>query len=131
MRIGPLVTKPPVMVAPRATLSETARQIFERRVGSAVVIGEGAAYGIFTERDLLRGIAAGANPLTTTVAEYMTPNAVTVTEAWEVIDAARLMIEHRFRHLVVLDDAGQLTGILSLRNMVRALFEERQRIAAG
>lgn len=131
MRIGPLVTKPPVMVTPRATLAETARQIFERRVGSAVVSSEGAAYGIFTERDLLRAVAGGADPLTTTVGDYMTPNAVTVTEAWEVIDAARLMIEHRFRHLVVLDDTGQLTGILSLRNMVRALVEERQRIAAG
>ena len=131
MRIGPLVTKPPVMVSPRATLAAAARAIFERRIGSAVVASEGRPYGIFTERDLLRAVAAGADPLITMVADYMTPNAVTVTEAWEVIDAARLMIEHRFRHLVVLDDTGQLTGILSLRNMVRALVEERQRIAAG
>lgn len=131
MRIGPLVTKPPVTASPQETLADVARRIFERRVGSAVVVCPEAPYGIFTERDLLRAVAAGADPFAAPVGEYMTPNAVTITESWEVIDAARSMIDHRFRHFIVVDETGQLTGTISLRNMVRALFEERQRIAAG
>jgi len=130
MKIGSLIAAP-VTVRPEETLAEVARRISERRVGSAVVVTEGRAYGIFTERDLLRAVGAGADPKQAKVADHMTPNAVTVTESWEVVDAASTMIDNRFRHLVVVDEEGQLTGILSLRNMVRALMEERKRIAAG
>ncbi len=61
----------------------------------------------------------------------MTPNAVAVNASWEVVDAARRMIQGGFRHLIVTDDRGGVTGIVSIRDMVAALVEERQRVLAG
>ncbi len=56
---------------------------------------------------------------------------MTVTPAWHVVDAARMMIERHFRHLVVVDDSGAVLGVLSIRDITTALLEERQGILAG
>jgi len=131
MLVKPFVTRQEILaVEPEHTLSEAARRMRERGVGSAVVIEEGPP-GIITERDLLRAIADGSDPTSTKVGAYMTPNAVTVTLTWHVVDAARTMIERGFRHLIVLDEAGQIVGMLSIRDMVRGLLEDRQRALGG
>lgn len=131
MLVEPFVTRQEILaVEPEHTLSEAARRMRERGVGSAVVIEEGPP-GIITERDLLRAIADGSDPTSTKVGAYMTPNAVTVTLTWHVVDAARTMIERGFRHLIVLDEAGQIVGMLSIRDMVRGLLEDRQRALGG
>jgi CBS domain-containing protein len=132
MLVEPFVTRQVVLaVEPEHTLSETARRMRDRGVGSAVVISEGEGPGIITERDLLRALADGADPKDTKVGAYMTPNAVTITLTWHVVDAARTMIERGFRHLIVLDEAGQIVGMLSIRDMVRALLKDRQASFAG
>ncbi len=118
-------------VEPDQSLSEAARRIWERRVGSAVVLSGEDDPGIITERDLLRAVAEGADPTSTKVGAYMTPNAVAITLNWHVVDAARTMIERGFRHLIVLDAAGEVVGMLSIRDMVRALLEDKKRTLAG
>jgi CBS domain-containing protein len=118
-------------VEPDQSLSEAARRIWERRVGSAVVLSGEDDPGIITERDLLRAVAEGADPTRTKVGAYMTPNAVAITLNWHVVDAARTMIERGFRHLIVLDAAGEVVGMLSIRDMVRALLEDKKRTLAG
>lgn len=118
-------------VEPDQSLSEAARRIWERGVGSAVVLSGEDDPGIITERDLLRAVAEGADPTRTKVGAYMTPNAVAITLNWHVVDAARTMIERGFRHLIVLDDTGEVVGMLSIRDMVRALLEDKKRTLAG
>ena len=131
MLVELFVTRQEILaVEPEHTLSEAARLMRDRGVGSALVIEEEDP-GIITERDLLRALADGADPTSTKVGAYMTPNAVTITLTWHVVDAARTMIERGFRHLIVLDDAGQIVGMLSIRDMVRALLKDRQRALAG
>jgi len=132
MRVGPFATQTDaVIVRPEHTLAEAARRIHERRVGSAVVVSEGEDPGIITERDLLRAIAEGADPTTTMVGPYTTHHAVTVSPDWHVVDAARMMVERGFRHLILVDSTGQIVSILSIRDMLRALLEDRQGMLAG
>jgi len=132
MLIERFVTRQEILtVDPEHTLSEAARRIRDRGVGSAVVVSEEGKPGIITERDLLRAIADGADPTSTRVGAYMTPYAVTITLTWHVVDAARTMMERGFRHLIVLNEAGQIVGMLSIRDMVRALLKDRQASFAG
>ena len=133
MLIGPFVTDHDiVIVAPDATLRDAADRMRARGVGSALVTAElrGGAFGIITERDLLRATADCVDPQDMRVAAYRTSDAVTITPEWHVVDAAKAMMQRGFRHLIVVD-GGKLVGVVSMRDMVRALLQDRQRMAAG
>lgn len=123
MKIGSLVSTAVVSVGPTHTLAHAAQRMAERHVGSALVLVEEGHPGIITERDLLRAIAEGADASSAMVEQYMTAVAITASRSWEVTEAARLMSEGRFRHLIVLDDQGVM-GVLSMRDLVGALLEE-------
>ena len=132
MKIGQFVSQQPLFtVSPDQTLSDAGRQMIQRRVGAAVVVTRDEPAGIITERDMLRAIADGVDFNLAKVSEYMVAKAVTVTDRWHVVDAAGTMIERGFRHLVVVDDDGKVTGIISIRDMVRALLDDRRQTLAG
>lgn len=131
MRIGPLASAQVLTVGPEHNLLDTARKMRENNVGSAVVLTDEGYPGIITERDLLRAVSDGADLAATPVREYMTSTPITATEAWDVVDAARAMKEGGFRHLLVLDDDRRVAGMLSIRDLVVALLEDRERILSS
>ena len=105
-------------VAPEDTLGEAAQQMAEQNVGSAVVLEHGRLIGIVTERDVLKAVAGRAHPSEARVREWMTRDPITATEETTAAEAARVMLEHGFRHLPVV--AGEKTvGIVSLRDVMR------------
>ncbi len=124
MDIGPLVTRQIVTVGPGHSLAEAARRMNAGKVGSAVVATESEQPGIITERDVLRAVAEGANLEAVPVEDYMTSHAITASPSWDVLEAARRMLTGGFRHLVVLGESGQTLGVLSIRDLVRALLQE-------
>ena len=107
-------------VGPGHTLRQVARALAERRVGSAVVHDtDGAGVGIITERDILRSIAADQDPDVETAGDHQTSEVVFATPTWSLYEAAEAMKRGGFRHLVVLD-GGEVAGIISVRDIVRA-----------
>lgn len=127
MDLRALVSRQVLTVGPLHTLSHVARLMHERRIGSAVVVSEDGHPGIFTERDLLQAIAEGADPTTSTVAEYMTAEAITASLSWDALSASREMIGGGFRHLIVLDERGDIEGILSIRDLFRHFLADVER----
>ncbi len=97
----------------------------ERGVGSAVVTTDDGRPGIITERDLLTAMAAGVDPDEAVVEAHMTADAITASASWDVRDAAQRMVDSGIRHLVVLGERGQPSGIVSIRDLVRGLLERR------
>jgi CBS domain-containing protein len=124
MQIGPVISRTLLRVAPQDSLTEAARQMMARKVGSAIVMTEAGA-GIITERDVLRAVADGSDLDKARVEEYMTHNAITAFEDWDLREAARRMTEGGFRHLIVLGLGGQVEGILSMRDLLLALLREQ------
>lgn len=124
MEIGPLVSRNLLSVRPQHSLAHVARAMNERNVGSAIVLVEDGRPGIITERDILRAIAEGVDPQTTPAENYMSANAITAIESWDVDEAARCMMDGKFRHLIVLDGSGAVRGLLSIRDLTAALLDE-------
>jgi CBS domain-containing protein len=106
-------------VGPGHSLRAVARLMSERRVGAAVVMDpDGHGPGIITERDILVAVGKGEEPDEETVSEHLTRDVVYAAPDWSLEEAAAAMVQGSFRHLIVLD-AGETVGILSVRDVVR------------
>ena len=90
--------------------------------GSALVCAVGKVVGIFTERDLLRVIAADRG-LNLPLSHVMTNNPKTVTTADTLFEVARSMDEGGYRRLPVVDAAGVPTAIVDVKSLVHFLVE--------
>jgi CBS domain-containing protein len=116
MEIRDLVVRDLVIVGPAHTLRQAAQMMTAHLCGSAIVLTDEGP-GIVSERDVLRAVAEGADLDSVTVGDYMTWNAIVASSTWDTLTAAKTMLEHGFRHLVVVDGAEQM-GILSIRDLM-------------
>jgi CBS domain-containing protein len=108
-----------------ASVSEVAGSMLKGRFGSAVVMEGKRLSGIFTERDVLRAAASGADLTSSPVSEWMTNDPVTVDADMDSDDATEIMMSNGFRHLPVVE--GQtLLGIVSLRDILRTRIRRPQ-----
>ena len=106
-------------VNPGHSLREAACSMAERRVGAAVVMdAEQPGPGILTERDILQAIGSGQDPDRELVADHLSAKLTFAAPDWSLEAAAEAMVRGGFRHLVVVD-GGQMSGILSMRDIVR------------
>lgn len=88
-----------------------------------VAVCEGARLvGIFTERDVLRLAAEGAELDGVPLREVMTTGLVTVAPDADIVDTARLMGARRIRHVPVVEGDNVL-GIIGIRDVLGALAE--------
>jgi CBS domain-containing protein len=103
------------------TVADAAAMMSHKGVGAIVVrTGSGPIEGIFTERDLLsRVVSEGRDPKTTKIATVMSPDVRAVPSDTTIADALRLMVEHRYRHLLV-RDGDVLVGLISIRDLMFA-----------
>lgn len=111
-------------VGPGLTLREAARLMTEKGVGAAVVIDEEApGPRIISERDLLNSLGRGQDPDSERVGDHMSDTMITAAPDWSLERAATEMARRRIRHLVVVDD-GELTGVLSMRDIMNVWVSE-------
>ena len=96
------------------------------RVGSALVMESDRLLGIFTERDILTALKREPDTaLNHPVADWMTPDPITVSPDVSVLEALRLMLRGGFRHLPVVS-GERVVGIVSLRDLARSLAQGQE-----
>lgn len=109
-----------VAVGPAHSLREAAAIMAEWGVGAAVVLDpDNVGPGIITERDLLRAVASGFDLDRESVADHVTREAVVGVADGSLHQAAEAMLRAGFRHLVVVEDGGDVVGMLSMRDIFR------------
>jgi CBS domain-containing protein len=107
-------------VAPEDTLGEVAERMSSVNVGAVVVKDFGRLIGILTERDMLKAMADRVHTSDARVRQWMTEDPLTASPEMDVEEAARVMLEHNFRHLPIVDETGGVVGLVSLRRVVAA-----------
>jgi CBS domain-containing protein len=102
-----------------ATVADAVALLAEKRIGALPVIDNGQVCGIFSERDVLYGLARdGAALLAKRVADVMISPAITVEPDSAVMAALSLMTRRRIRHLPVIDGATPV-GFVSIGDLVK------------
>ncbi len=111
-------------ITSEASVAEAVAMLAKHRIGALPVINGGEVLGIFSERDVVYGLAKeGAAALERPVSEVMTTPAMTVDSDCAVLAALSLMSLRRIRHLPVVDSDG-LVGFISIGDLVKYRIEK-------
>jgi CBS domain-containing protein len=113
------------------SVGEVVIRLAEHRIGALPVVDGDAVVGIFSERDIVYGVAKhGSAFLVKTVGEVMTAPAITVTADTAILSALSLMTQRRIRHLPVVEN-DRLTGFVSIGDLVKHRIEKIEAEAAA
>ena len=112
-------------LAPTATVRQACQLMAERGIDAVLVTGpEGRLAGIFTERDLVKRVAApGLDLGKTTLAEVMTKMPETMRPSDPAFVALRRMRDGGFRHMPIVE-GDKLRGIVSSRDFLGAEMKQ-------
>ena len=102
------------------TVIDAATQMEHAGVGSLAVLDDDEFSGIFTERDILKLVAAGADAASETVAGWMTMYPDAFLPDMDVKEAADWMLAAGYRHLPVIEE-GRLIGMASIKDILWAM----------
>lgn len=119
--IGELATPHPVRVLPTTPVLEVAQRMTALEIGDVIVTDDenGAVIGLATDRDLVvRVLARGLDPATTTVGDICTKPVTTITATEDVATAEKLMSDEVITRLPVVNSDGTLTGVVSITDLV-------------
>lgn len=115
-----------VSVAIDTSVLEAIGTMSNANIGAVVVVHDGDAVGIFTERDYLRKIALqGRSSDDTVMSEVMSSPLITAEPEESTRNAMETMTECRCRHLVIMQDE-KMVGIVSLGDLVKHLLMEAE-----
>lgn len=150
MYIKDMMTTDVITVKEDDTVEKCANILITHQVGGLPVLdSHGKVTGIVTEGDLIHrasrvkgpaflellgGIIYLDNPNTfldqvkksmgNFVNNVMTENVVTISPALEVEEAATLLVQKKIKRLPVVNEAGELVGIVSRKDIMHYLFPQ-------
>ena len=114
-----LIEREVVAVGPESTVTDVERVMRQYGIGGVPVIEDGKVIGIVSRRDI-RAILPRRGEAKIT--EYMTKKLITASEDVTVEDALETMYANKVERLPVVDGAGCLVGIITMRD----ILEKRQ-----
>lgn len=116
-------------IPPGLSVSEACQELERKRVGALVVCDGDAVVGVFSERDVVKALAADGPPaLSRSVADYMSANVIFAQPGEVMSTLMSRMTDRRIRHLPVLSE-GRLVGVISIGDVVKCQIEEHAREA--
>ena len=118
-----VMTKDVIVAEPDCTVFDAAKKMAAKRIGGLVVVRADRPIGLVTERDILWKVTAKEkNPKKVLVRDVMTSPVVTVAPLSTLRAAARVMIGHNVRRLVV-TRLDHVEGIVTARDVVGGFLE--------
>ena len=119
--------RPLAVVTPDDSIFHALSLMAMHDVGALIVLDGENLVGIFTERDYARKlILQGKSSKETLVREIMSHKVAYVTPTATIDECMALMTEKHFRHLPVLSDDGEVIGIVSIGDLVKATISSQQ-----
>jgi CBS-domain-containing membrane protein len=116
-----IMTKTVVTRGPYDVLTRIAAEMERHKIGSVVIMENRKLLGILTERDFVRIVERVGTMLEKNLAkDHMTTPVYSVRTDASIVDIIKFMSEKHVRHLIVLDKKGEMAGIISSRDLMKA-----------
>ena len=115
-----IATAAATMVDAGSTTQETVNLMAKKNLSAVIVTEAGKPAGIFTERDVLKRVAAeGIDPRKTAIQQVMTAPLITMPGTALVGDALAEMYRRDIRNMPVSGSGGEVTGVLSMPDILQ------------
>jgi CBS domain-containing protein len=116
--VADVMTRQVVFLPGETTLDEAAQVMRDQAIGDVVVTHGPTMAGLVTDRDIVvRAIAEGLPPETTTLESITSREMIMVEQSATVEEAVQAMRERGVRRLLVCDADRKLVGIVSLSDL--------------
>ena len=113
-------------ISPDASVYDAIKEMADRGVGALLVTEGDKLVGIVSERDYARKvILKGRSSRETPVREIMTEDVIYIRPEETIEQAMAVMVEHRIRHLPVLD-GERIVGVVSIGDVVKSIIQNQQ-----
>ena len=123
MKISEVMSGTVEFIATAATAKEAAELMGELDIGGLPVGTADDIEGMLTDRDILfRVVAAGLDPTTVLVGAITSRPAITCRDVDSLQTAMDLMMANHVRRLLIRDDRGRVTGVVTLADVARKLL---------
>ena len=119
--IGAIMTRDPITIRSDAPIKKALQTLIRKDIGSLIVVKNGEAVGIITERDVTRKSLRAVKAkrfYEGSVGRIMGRPLITVAPSTPIWQAVETMVTKRIRRLPVLQD-GRLVGIVTERDLFK------------
>jgi CBS domain-containing protein len=114
-----------VTVAPDHSVRDLLALLSLHKIGALVVSIDGnAIIGIVSERDIVRALAGSESVMDEPVSTIMTSEVFVAPFDAQIDDLMTVMTSQRIRHIPITSDSGELIGIVSIGDLVKARLNE-------
>jgi len=129
MNVGEICSREVMVVRSGDALSQAARQMCERHVGTVIVVedrrDQRVPIGIVTDRDIVRAqLNRAADLFCLGVAQVMTPDPLVLSEKETMAEAIEKMRARAVRRAPVVDSTGALVGVIAVDDLLSAVSEQ-------
>jgi CBS domain-containing protein len=118
--VSEYMTRGAKTIKPSKPVSDAIRSMVKHNIGCIIVVDDDVM-GIITERDILVMASKNQDPKGARATDVMTPDVIHVAPATEVSHACKLLYNWGFRRLPVVDEHGKLVGIVTGRDLIKAI----------
>lgn len=129
MNVGEICSREVYIAKPTESLAQAAREMCRRNVGTVVVVERQGELlrpiGIVTDRDIVRALVdreARIDELE--IGSVMTWSPLAIPEGREITEAIEFLSASAIRRAPVIDEAGDLVGIVSIDDLLPIVSEE-------
>ena len=134
--VSDFMTKKVKTITENETMRQACKLMYQDNIGSIVILKKdtedqdgtttkkGIAMGMVTERDIARMVGFSAKFFADMpVSEVMSKPLITVSPDNSVENAVSLMEQKDIRRLPVIDDKGQMVGIITAKDIFKAVMK--------
>ena len=125
-KVSELMISSEVITVNRGTkVASVVKLMNDLNIGCVVIVENQNPVGIFTERDLLKRVVFNnLDAAHTIIEDVMTKHPVCVKSSTTLNKVAAAMRLGKFRHLVVVDDANQARGVISIKDLMNWVTDQ-------
>jgi CBS domain-containing protein len=125
LKVREIMSPNPLTIPADATVVQAAKAMEKHDSSCVFVKSKGKIVGIITERDITRRVVGkGASPKTTKVKSVMTSRIVVTPPEASIEEALKVMTANKVRRLPVVDEKGDMVGLVGAADVAKALAEK-------